>query len=104
MNKKFKTISVSHLPLLNAKGIKCRSDEIHPSSVPSTADPRSYYLEHPTADGISPPLISSSSFVPATLISLLMRRKKDSALGVKFIRKGGYGYWEGQRLDEITNM
>ncbi|KAM3072992.1 hypothetical protein ACMFMG_008711 [Clarireedia jacksonii] len=33
-----------------------------------------------------------------------MRRKKESALGVKFVGKGGYRYSEGKGPDEITNM
>ena len=39
---------------------------------------------------VPPPLISSSEFVPKKLIELLMRKKKDSAIGVKF-RKASAG-------------
>jgi hypothetical protein len=33
-----------------------------------------------------------------------MRKKKDSALGVKFISKGGFRMFGNDRSDEITNM
>lgn len=76
----------------------CRSDEIHPSpgGAQPNSDIRDFYLYHVyrregedvNAEAfVPPPLISASPFVPVTLIRLLMRGKKDSALGVKY----GYG-------------
>jgi hypothetical protein len=80
-----------------------KSDEIHPSpgEVPPKSDIRAFYLSHVNArEGddvnaeafVPPPLISASPFVPTTLIRLLMRGKKDSALNVKYVLG-----------DEITN-
>lgn len=74
----------------------CRSDEIHysPGGVPPSADIRAFYLSHvsPGEGGdvnaeafVPPPLISASPFVPVPLIRLLMRGKKPSALGVKYL-------------------
>lgn len=70
----------------------CTSDKLHPSAVPSKANPRDFYLYnvHPREEEINPaavvppPLISASPFVPTTLIRLLMRGKKNSALGIKY--------------------
>lgn len=76
----------------------CRSDELHVSRIPSYEDIRTYYLGYVKADHESitpPPLISRSNFVPLSLLELLMRKKKNSALGVKFISK---------KNDEITDM
>jgi hypothetical protein len=81
----------------------CRSDEIHPSpgGAQPNSDIRDFYLYHVyrregedvNAEAfVPPPLISASPFVPSTLVRLLMRGKKDSALGIK--------YASG---DEITN-
>jgi hypothetical protein len=75
-----------------------RSDEIHPSpgGVPPGSDFRDFYLSRVSGTDsdafVPPPLISASPFVPPSLIRLLMRGKKDSALGVKY-RNG----------DKITN-
>lgn len=76
-----------------------RSDEIVVSPVPANKSPRKYYLENPSL--VSPPLISISEFVPRPLAEHLMRKKKSSALGVKFSARKGKS--QG-RLDEITNM
>ncbi|EPE29981.1 hypothetical protein GLAREA_01141 [Glarea lozoyensis ATCC 20868] len=80
-----------------------RSDLLHPSSVPANRKFRSFFLEAVrassreeagTAEFIPPPpLISCSDFVPRPLVELLMRKKKNGALGVKWV-KG----------DELTNM
>lgn len=80
-----------------------RSDALHPSSILANEKFRSCSLEavRPSprdtenlGDFIPPPpLISCSNFVPRSLVELLMRKKKSSALGVKWV-KG----------DEITNM
>jgi hypothetical protein len=71
-----------------------KSDELHPSVVPSKSEPRACYLNHLYSKGgvtsdqaavVPPPLISASPFVPMALVRFLMRGKKDSALGVKYI-------------------
>ncbi|KAI9743363.1 MAG: hypothetical protein M1818_003209 [Claussenomyces sp. TS43310] len=79
-----------------------RSDAIHPSSIPANEKFRSCSLEAvrpSTRDDKNPgdfipppPLMSCSAFVPRSLVELLMRRK-NGALGVKWL-KG----------DDITNM
>ncbi|KAF8861385.1 hypothetical protein BDZ45DRAFT_267428 [Acephala macrosclerotiorum] len=76
----------------------CRSDDLHVSRVSSHEDTRRVYLEAVKGGHESiapPPLISRSNFVPLSLLKLLMRKKKNSALGVKFISK---------KNDEITDM
>ncbi|PMD20410.1 hypothetical protein NA56DRAFT_749859 [Hyaloscypha hepaticicola] len=80
-----------------------RSDALHPSSILANEKFRSCSLEavrpstrdekNPGDFVPPPPLISCSDLVPRPLVELLMRRKKNSALGVKWV-KG----------DEITNM
>jgi hypothetical protein len=80
-----------------------RSDALHPSSILANEKFRSCSLEavrpstrdekNPGDFIPPPPLISCSDFVPRPLVELLMRRKKNSALGVKWL-KG----------DDITNM
>ena len=80
----------------------CRSDILHGSPVPSNVDPRDFYLEH--GEFVPPPLISCSGFVPRKLVDLLMRKKKDSALGVKFVRKRISNTSDQGTLDEITDM
>jgi hypothetical protein len=79
----------------------CRSDEIHHSEIPSDADPRDFYLDKVRAGDlvVPPPLISYSEFVPKKLVEHLMRKKKDSALGVKFIRLRSNSH----RIEEITD-
>lgn len=71
-----------------------RSDILVASTVPSGSNPRRQYLGNPTS--IPAPVISSSPFIPSILIEHLMRRKKNSALAVKFKALSG--------TDEITNM
>jgi hypothetical protein len=80
-----------------------RSDTLHPSSILANQKFRSCSLEavRPFSGDKKnlgdftppPPLISCSDFVPRPLVELLMRRKKNGALGVKWL-KGDY----------ITNM
>jgi hypothetical protein len=70
------------------------SNDLVTSTVPSGLDPRGYYLKDFTSS--PPPVTSSSPFVPRILIEHLMRRKKNSALAVKFRALSG--------TDEITNM
>ncbi|KAL2063975.1 hypothetical protein VTL71DRAFT_4469 [Oculimacula yallundae] len=70
--------------------------KVHISNVPINKDIRDFYLEALENDKITnvpPPIISASDFVPPALIEHLMRKKRDSALGVKFEPDG-----------EITNM
>lgn len=73
-----------------------RSDELHASSIRAEDRHfRSSFLRA-TRDVPSkqpPPLISCSDFIPRDLVAHLMRKKKSSAIGVK--------YEDG---DEITNM
>ncbi|EPE35904.1 hypothetical protein GLAREA_05242 [Glarea lozoyensis ATCC 20868] len=73
--------------------LKCSSSTTHPSSIPMNKDPRKHYLNNSAE--LPPPLISSSSFIPHSMTAHLMRRKKTSALGVKF---------ETRCQDEITDM
>jgi hypothetical protein len=99
MTFKLKTILPSQTP---PPPPGCQSSSIHPSPIPSKSDPRAFYLAKIKSGDVivPPPLISSSEFVPRKLVELLMRRKKDTALGVKFSRSfGSKGGW-----DEITNM
>jgi hypothetical protein len=70
------------------------SDILVPTHVPSGLYPRRHYLDHPSS--VLAPVISSSPFIPAHFIGHLMRRKKNSALAVKFQAHSG--------TDEITNM
>lgn len=71
------------------------SDELIVTSVPVGSDPRKWYLNNPSR--VPPPSISSSEFIPEPMIEHLMRKKKNSALGVKFQSFG-------TPPDEITNM
>jgi hypothetical protein len=74
-----------------------RSDGLHVSDIHISNSFRSSYLStarnNPSIQ--PPPLISCSHFVPRDLVALLMRKKKDGALGVKFVANRG---------DEVTNM
>jgi hypothetical protein len=72
-----------------------RSDVLTVTNVPVGSDSRRWYLNNPSS--VPPPFISSSAFVPEAMIEHLMRKKKNSALGVKF---------QAHRTppDEITNM
>lgn len=72
-----------------------RSDVLTVTNVPVGSDPRRWYLNDPS--NVPPPCTSSSEFVPEAMIEHLMRKKKNSALGVKF---------QTARIppDEITNM
>lgn len=70
------------------------SGALVPTHVPSGVYPRRQYVDHPSS--ILEPVISSSPFIPAHMVEHLMRRKKSSALGVKFRPQSG--------TDEITNM
>jgi len=99
---KLKKISASSIPPSEAT---LRSDTLHISPIPGDTDPRTFYLTE-KLDGkylVPPPLISSSEFVPYSLITLLMRKKKNSAIGVKFTPQGGFRS-SGLKPDEITNM
>ncbi|KAH8820219.1 hypothetical protein F5884DRAFT_763249 [Xylogone sp. PMI_703] len=77
----------------------CRSDEVHSSPVPYNDDIRQFYLENHML--VPPPLISCSEFVPSELVALLMRYKKDSALGVKFEERKSS---TADDWDKITDM
>ncbi|KUJ19247.1 uncharacterized protein LY89DRAFT_780236 [Mollisia scopiformis] len=74
------------------------SDELHVCFIPSKPDFRRSCLEAVGRDEskLPPPLISCSDFVPRRLVELLMRKKKDSALGVKFLHT--------KKGDQITDM
>ncbi|KAG9233369.1 hypothetical protein BJ875DRAFT_485221 [Amylocarpus encephaloides] len=76
------------------------SDTTHPSPVPSHKDIRDFYLSDANSPLVPPPLISHSPFIPKPLIEHLMRRKKNSALGVKFVHQN----LAHRPVDEITNM
>jgi hypothetical protein len=78
---------------------KPRSDTLNVSTIPAGINTRVFYLMRDNLRTVPPPLISVSEFVPRVLISQLMRRKKNSALGVKFER-----HHHGHNIDEITNM
>jgi hypothetical protein len=82
------------LPPPGLAALSGRSDVLVPTTVAPGMDPRGQYLNNPTV--VPAPLISSSPFVPPTLIEHLMRKKKNSALGVKFRALSG--------TDEISNM
>ncbi|TVY48828.1 hypothetical protein LOCC1_G001679 [Lachnellula occidentalis] len=86
-------------PKLFSCPIDLRSDILVTSPVPTNSSPRNFYLKNLSL--VSPPLISASSFVPRNMVEHLMRNKRDSAIGVKFMpnRKHARG-----RADEITNM
>jgi hypothetical protein len=92
-------IKLKQDPKLFGCPLDLRSDEIVLSPIPANKSPRKYYLENLPL--VSPPLISISEFVPKSLVEHLMRKKKSSALGVKFRAKKGKA---PGRLDEITNM
>jgi hypothetical protein len=72
-------LKLSSGPITTFKG---RSDILALTNLPVGTDTRKWYLQN--ADGLLPPFISSSEFVPSTLIEHLMRKKKNSAMGVKF--------------------
>ena len=81
--------------LLPPSDPSCTSDELHPSAIPNGADTRKFYLNHVQLSNeddadpaviVPPPLLSASPFVPPALISHLMREKKDSALGIKYVK------------------
>jgi hypothetical protein len=93
MDCKLKSIHIS----LPASATECRSDELHASPIPAQVGPRKFYLDEVKKGNliVPPPLISCSEFVPRKLVELLMRKKKDSALGIKFV---------ANRNDEITDM
>lgn len=65
------------------------------TSARTNISPRQFYLQNPSL--VTPPIISSSPFVPASLITHLMRNKKSSALGVKFMSRS-------TPPDQITDM
>ncbi|KAH8794272.1 hypothetical protein F5882DRAFT_398085 [Hyaloscypha sp. PMI_1271] len=93
MDCKLKSIHLS----LPASATGHRSDELHASPIPAHVGPRKFYLDEVKKGNliVPPPLISCSEFVPRKLVELLMRKKKDSALGIKFVPN---------RNDEITDM
>jgi hypothetical protein len=61
----------------------------------SRYEPRPWYLEN--YRDLPGPWISHSHFVPGETVKHLMRNKKDSAIGVKFMKSR-------QNPDKITNM
>ncbi|VDB89925.1 unnamed protein product [Peniophora sp. CBMAI 1063] len=69
------------------------SDTIVQTEVHWKDDPREFYLR--SYQSSEPPVISHSTFVPRVLVQHLLRNKKNSALGAKYVR----GRW-----DAITNM
>lgn len=72
------------------------SSGLFKSAVPTVAlEPRKWYLQN--YKNCPPPWISHSHFVPANMVTHLMRNKKDSALGVKFIRRE-------HKPEQISNM
>ncbi len=72
------------------------SSDLVTSPVPTVElEPRKWYLEN--YQNFPPPWISHSHFVPPSMVKHLMRNKKDSALGVKFIRRE-------HNPDQISNM
>ena len=74
----------------------CSSSGLVKSDVPTTAlEPRKWYLQN--YRNCPPPWISHSHFVPPNMVVHLMRNKKDSALGVKFIRRE-------HNPEQISNM
>ncbi|TVY17110.1 hypothetical protein LARI1_G007431 [Lachnellula arida] len=76
-----------------------QSDILVTSPIPANSSPRTFYLQNPSL--VPPPLISTSPFVPRNMVEHLMRKKKNSALNVKFVsgRRNAQG-----RADEISNM
>jgi hypothetical protein len=83
-----------------AVGSSICSDDLHASPVPSGANARDFYLNEVDWKDLPPPLVSHSEFVPLVMVEHLMKRKKDSALGVKFTQRGPGSL----KIDEITNM
>ncbi|KAL5323112.1 hypothetical protein ACEPPN_007640 [Leptodophora sp. 'Broadleaf-Isolate-01'] len=72
------------------------SDNVHISAVPANKSIRTFYLQAikgGDTEILPPPVISASEFVPLALVEHLMRRKRGSALGSKFVPGA-----------EITNM
>ncbi|KZV64697.1 hypothetical protein PENSPDRAFT_690535 [Peniophora sp. CONT] len=69
------------------------SEVVTRTEVRSKETPRAVYLRSYASS--APPVISHSAFIPRALVEHLLRDKKSSALGVKFVR--------GKR-DAITNM
>jgi len=90
MSLKLKVIPHASIRQVEASGT---SASIHASPVPTEDSPRTFYLSDPQL--VPPPLISCSPFVPPALVHHLMRNKKSSALGIKFVPGG---------RDSVTNM
>jgi hypothetical protein len=67
------------------------SDKLVETTVPKAKSPRNYWIMN--SKELMPPWISCSGFVPPAMVEFLMRCKKRTALGVKWV-KG----------DKITNM
>lgn len=65
--------------------------EVQGLEVKGSSSDRKVFLKNYTS--FPPPLVSSSDFVPKSLIEHLMRNKKDTAIGIKYI--------DG---DQVTNM
>src|SRR5215469_6824901 len=61
----------------------------------AVSEPRKWYLQN--YQNCPPPWISHSHFVPPNMVRHLMRNKKNSALGVKFLRRE-------HNPDQISNM
>ncbi|KAH7383023.1 hypothetical protein BKA64DRAFT_683724, partial [Cadophora sp. MPI-SDFR-AT-0126] len=64
-----------------------------PPPPPPSQNIRTFYLSPPQNQNLPPPLLSTSAFVPRPLITHLMRNKRPSALGAKYVSGS-----------EITNM
>ena len=78
------------------KSIDSSLSLIHTRVPAAFAEPRTWYLENYAE--LEPPCIAHSFFIPDEMVSHLMRNKKDSALGVKFMSSGH------SPPDQITNM
>lgn len=70
------------------------SDRIVTSEINGSTEPREYYLSR-AATGEPGPLLAVSPFVPLALAQHLMTRKRNSAIGSKFL---------DDRSNSITNM
>jgi len=88
------TVSLKTAPASTPK-FSGRSDALEVTDLPPRSAPRAHYLKtYVSAPG---PVISCSEFVPRNMVEHLMRNKKGSAIGVKFVpRRGG--------TDAVTNM
>ncbi|KAH7369625.1 hypothetical protein BKA65DRAFT_486670 [Rhexocercosporidium sp. MPI-PUGE-AT-0058] len=101
LDASLKQISVSQLPSphivwpWSEEQVPRSSERVHISKVPANMNIRTFYLKAVKGDNtiLPPPIVSASELVPPALIEHLMRKKRSSALGEKFITGS-----------EITNM